>query len=145
MHSPESTQAFAHLRAASLPSPSRRMSRTPAITARGSAVTPPASVTGQASTHFPHCVQASTMSATRADNADSNVTAGCSLIRAPHLSKLSHLITMMPPRSHCSLPRSRSDDGEGAGVGVRPLLHERPPPLTPPPPFGGGGATPGTP
>src|SRR5262245_47746887 len=76
MHSPESTQAFAHLRAASLPSPWRRMSMTPAITSRGSPLTPPASVTGQASTHLPHWVQASAMAATRSDNADSNVTAG---------------------------------------------------------------------
>src|SRR5918995_1448112 len=61
MHSPESTQAFAHLRAASVPSPRRKMSSTPAITARGSALTPPASVT-------------------RVDSADSKVKAGWSLM-----------------------------------------------------------------
>src|SRR5262245_4041382 len=77
MHSPDSRQPLAHLRAASLPSPRRRMSTTPASTARGLAsATPAASVIGQTSKHLPHCVQASASALMRSDNADSNVTAG---------------------------------------------------------------------
>src|SRR4051794_39433915 len=65
MHSPLSTQEFAHLREVAGPSPLRRMSMTPAITARGSAsAIPAAPVIGQASKHLPHCVQASAMVAT---------------------------------------------------------------------------------
>src|SRR5262249_31232815 len=74
MHSPVSTQAFAHLRAASGPSPVRRMSMTPAMTARGSASTPPAPVTGQTSTHLPQRVHASAIAATRADSAVSKLS-----------------------------------------------------------------------
>jgi len=74
MHSPVSTQALAHLREASGPSPVRRMSMTPAMTARGSASTPPGPVTGQTSTHLPQRVQASAIAATRADSAVSNVS-----------------------------------------------------------------------
>src|SRR5262249_37508229 len=74
MHSPVSTQALAHLREASGPSPVRRMSMMPAMTARGSASTPPGPVTGQTSTHLPQRVQASAMAATRADSAVSNVS-----------------------------------------------------------------------
>jgi hypothetical protein len=67
MHSPESTQALAHLRDASGPSPVRTMSSTPAIAACGSAsATPAALVIGQASKHLPHWVQASSMASTRA-------------------------------------------------------------------------------
>src|SRR6516162_2589061 len=74
MHSPVSTQALAHLRAASGPSPLRRISMTPAMTARGAASTPPGPVTGQTSTHLPQRVQVSAIAATRADNAVSNVS-----------------------------------------------------------------------
>src|SRR5262252_5782692 len=74
MHSPVSTQALAHLREASGPSPVRRMSMTPAMTARGSASTPPGPVTGQTSTHLPQRVQALAIAATRADSAGSNVS-----------------------------------------------------------------------
>src|SRR5260221_10560854 len=74
MHSPVSTQALAHLREASGPSPVRRMSMTPAMTARGSASTPPGPVTGQTSTHLPQRVQASAIAATRAASAVSNVS-----------------------------------------------------------------------
>src|SRR5262245_40432414 len=67
MHSPDSTQALAHLREASGPSPERTMSSTPAIVACGSApATPAAPVIGQASKHLPHLVQASSMASTRA-------------------------------------------------------------------------------
>src|SRR4030095_8915193 len=67
MHSPESTQALAHLRDASGPSPERTMSSTPALVAWGSAsATPAAPVIGQASKHLPHLVQASSMASTRA-------------------------------------------------------------------------------
>jgi hypothetical protein len=59
MHSPVSTQALAHLRDASGPSPVLRMSMMPLITATGSALTPPGPVTGHTSTHLPHRVQAS--------------------------------------------------------------------------------------
>src|SRR5262245_816627 len=77
MHSPDRTQPLAHLRAASLPSPRRRMSTTPASTARGSAsATPAASVIGQTSKHLPHWVQASAIALIRSDNADSNVSVG---------------------------------------------------------------------
>src|SRR2546425_10681016 len=84
MHSPLSTQAFAHLREASGPSPVRRMSMMPAMTARGSAFTPPGPVTGQTSTHLPQRVQASAIAATRSERAVSNVTVmrtlrGCDL------------------------------------------------------------------
>jgi hypothetical protein len=74
MHSPVSTQAFAHLRDASGPSPVRTMSMMPSMTARGSALTPPGPVTGQTSTHLPQRVQASAMAATRAESAVSNVS-----------------------------------------------------------------------
>src|SRR6266853_6130791 len=74
MHSPERTQAFAHLRDASGPSPVRTMSMIPSITARGSAVTPPAPVTGQTSTHLPQRVQASAIAEARAASAVSNVS-----------------------------------------------------------------------
>src|SRR5215472_17357742 len=65
MHSPVSTQAFAHLRAAGEPSPAFRMSMTPSMTAPGSACTPPGPVTGQTSTHLPQRVQASSIASTR--------------------------------------------------------------------------------
>src|SRR6266852_9909537 len=74
MHSPLSTQALAHLREASGPSPVRRMSITPLMTATGSALTPPGPVTGQTSTHLPQRVQASTIAVTRSVSAVSNVT-----------------------------------------------------------------------
>jgi hypothetical protein len=91
MHSPERRQALAHVRAASLPSPWRRMSTTPASTARGSAsATPAASVIGQTSKHLPHCVQASAMAAMRADKADSNVRAGCSLMGTLEYSRTAY-------------------------------------------------------
>src|SRR5438128_6399549 len=73
MHSPVSTQAFAHLRDASGPSPVRTISMIPSITARGSAATPPGPVTGQTSTHLPQRVQASVIAVTRAASAVSNV------------------------------------------------------------------------
>src|SRR5215207_4880928 len=74
MHSPLSTQEFAHLREVCGPSPLRRMSMTPATTARGSAsAIPAAPVIGQASKHLPHWVQASAMLVTRAERADSKV------------------------------------------------------------------------
>src|SRR5262245_55764088 len=66
MHSPLSTQALAHCRDASGPSPVRRMSSTPVMTATGSAAAmPAASVTGQTSTHLPQRTQASTICSTR--------------------------------------------------------------------------------
>ena len=74
MHSPVSTQAFAHLRDASGPSPVRRMSMMPAMTATGSALTPPGPVTGQTSTHLPQRVQASAIAATRSARAVSKVS-----------------------------------------------------------------------
>src|SRR5712691_3826363 len=74
MHSPVSTQALAHLRDASGPSPVFRMSMMPAMTATGSALTPPGPVTGQTSTHLPQRVQASAIAATRSVSAVSNVT-----------------------------------------------------------------------
>src|SRR5690349_5239918 len=85
MHSPESTQAFAHLREASGPSPVRRISRIPEITSRDSALTPPGSVTGHTSTHFPQRVQASTIVATRSASAASNVSAIALLNISSHL------------------------------------------------------------
>src|SRR5262245_54076590 len=74
MHSPVSTQAFAHLRDASGPSPVRKMSMMPLMTARGSACTPPGPVTGQTSTHLPQRVQASAIAATRSASALSKVS-----------------------------------------------------------------------
>src|SRR5215471_11844388 len=81
MHSPDRMQALAHLRAAAFPSPVRTISITPPMTAAGflssSAVTLPAPVTGQTSTHLPQRVQASAIAWARASNAASNVaTAG---------------------------------------------------------------------
>src|SRR5947208_1391143 len=73
MHSPVSTQAFAHLREASGPVPVLRISMMPLTTSTGSALTPPGPVTGQTSTHLPQRVQASAISSTRADRADSKV------------------------------------------------------------------------
>ncbi len=73
MQSPVSAQPLAQAFAASGPSPMRTISSTPAITAFGAASpTPAGPVTGQISTHFPHFVQASSMSAVRAAKADSN-------------------------------------------------------------------------
>src|SRR5262249_23696572 len=70
MHSPLSTQELAHLRAAAGPSPVRKMSSTPEITATGSAsAMPAASVTGQTSTHLPQRTQASTIASTRLETA----------------------------------------------------------------------------
>src|SRR5262245_40794038 len=75
MHSPLSTQALAHLRDISGPSPVRTMSRTPAMVARGSAVaTPAGSLMGQASKHLPQAVQASSIASTRAARAASKVS-----------------------------------------------------------------------
>src|ERR1700720_4409255 len=74
MHSPVSTQAFAHLRDASGPSPVLRMSMMPEMTATGSALTPPGPVTGQTSTHLPQRVQAAAIAATRSARAASKVT-----------------------------------------------------------------------
>src|SRR6266481_5450010 len=74
MHSPVSTQALAHLRDASGPSPVFRMSMMPEMTATGSALTPPGPVTGQTSTHLPQRVQASAIAATRSVSAVSKVT-----------------------------------------------------------------------
>src|SRR5215472_14565721 len=73
MHSPLSTQAFAQLRDACGPSPVRRMSMIPLMTARGSPLTSPGPVTGQTSTHLPQRVQASAMASTRAERAASKV------------------------------------------------------------------------
>src|SRR5437660_1644890 len=88
MHSPLSTQALAHLRDKSGPSPVRTMSRMPAIVARGSApATPAGSLMGQASKHLPHVVQASTIASTQAVRAVSKVlligdpTIGLTLLR----------------------------------------------------------------
>src|ERR1700761_1356861 len=80
MQSPERMQPDAHLRAASLALaglwPWRRMSMTPEITPTGSArspaVSPAATVVGQASTHLPQRVQASSMVSTRLCRAVSN-------------------------------------------------------------------------
>src|ERR1044071_7126166 len=70
MHSPESTQASAHLREGSGPLPIRTMSSTPAMAAAGSASAMPAgAVIGQASKHLPHLVQASSIVSTRAARA----------------------------------------------------------------------------
>src|SRR5258708_34865579 len=74
MHSPLSTEALANLRAASVPSPCRKMSMTPSMTARGAACTPPGPVTGHASTHLPQRVQASSIASTRPARACSNVS-----------------------------------------------------------------------
>src|SRR5229473_3048018 len=74
MHSPVSTQALAHLRDASGPSPVLRMSMMPLMTAIGSALTPPGPVTGQTSTHLPQRVQASAIASTRAERAVSKVS-----------------------------------------------------------------------
>src|SRR5262245_32670303 len=91
MHSPLSTQAFAHLRDASGPSPVRRMSITPLITATGSALTPPGPVTGHTSTHLPQRVQASAIAVTRSERAVAKVT----VIRRPYAAA-----TAMPACSH---------------------------------------------
>src|SRR5581483_10243999 len=77
MQAPSSAQDFAHFcavaRAASGPSPNRRISSTPEITAFGSScATPAGPVIGQTSTHLPHLVQASTIAEARASSASSN-------------------------------------------------------------------------
>jgi hypothetical protein len=74
MQSPLSAQPFAQANDASGPSPKRRISSTPPITLAGLASpTPAGPVMGQISTHLPHCVQASTISAVRAFKASSKV------------------------------------------------------------------------
>src|SRR5437870_12477191 len=97
MHSPESTQEFAHLREAAGPSPVRTMSSTPAMVARGSASAMPAApVIGQASKHLPHLVQASSISSTRLARAVSNV---CSIgPRSPWPDQPSPLLYRGPGR-----------------------------------------------
>jgi hypothetical protein len=75
MQAPLMTHELAHLRPASEPSPPRSRSMTPLTVATGSASPIPAGLTlGQAATHLPQRVQASTISSTRPCNADSNVT-----------------------------------------------------------------------
>ena len=72
MQSPVSTQPLAQALAACGPSPKRTISSTPEITAFGVASPMPAGpVTGQISTHLPHWVQASSISAVRAAKAAS--------------------------------------------------------------------------
>src|SRR6185312_13027872 len=70
MHSPLSMQADAHLRDASGPSLPRRISRMPLITSLELVSAIPAGTTlGQASTHLPQRVHASTISSTRPPSA----------------------------------------------------------------------------
>jgi hypothetical protein len=72
MQSPLSMQAAAHLRDASGPSPLRTRSSTPLMISSELAPVMPAGFTlGQASTHLPHRVQASSMSPTRSSSAAS--------------------------------------------------------------------------
>ena len=71
-------QPEAQCRAASLPSPPRKMSMTPPMTpagfSRAAVSSPAAAVTGQASTHLPQRVQASIMVSTRLCRADLKVS-----------------------------------------------------------------------
>src|SRR6185503_15312551 len=87
MQSPLSAQPFAQAFDASGPSPKRTMSSTPPMTLAGLASpTPAGPVMGQISTHLPHCVQASTISAARAFKASSkadSVIAGMLAPRRP--------------------------------------------------------------
>src|SRR5262245_28426299 len=99
MHSPLRTQALAHFRDNSGPSPVRMMSRMPEIAARGS---PPAtaagSLMGQASKHLPQVVQASTMASTRAVRAVAKV-----LLVIVHPGKCADLVSSFrdtPSRRH---------------------------------------------
>jgi hypothetical protein len=65
-------QDAAHLRDASGPSPLRMMSSTPLMmSCELTSVMPAGFTLGQTSTHLPHRVQASSMSATRSPRADS--------------------------------------------------------------------------
>ncbi len=73
MQSPVSTQPFAQACEAAGPSPMRTISSTPEMTLSGEAApTPAGPVTGQISTHLPHLVQASSISAVRAARPISN-------------------------------------------------------------------------
>jgi hypothetical protein len=82
MQSPLSMQDAAHRRDTSGASPPRNKSITPDMTATGDASLRPAGATlGQASTHLPHLVQASSMSLVRAFSAASNP--GSVMFRAP--------------------------------------------------------------
>src|SRR3974390_1848350 len=74
MHSPLSTQAFAQLRDACGPSPVRRMSMIPPMTARGSPLTSPGPGTGQTSTHLPPRGPAAATAPPAAERAASKVT-----------------------------------------------------------------------
>src|SRR6185312_15600841 len=87
MQSPVSTQPFAQAFEACGPSPVRTMSSTPEITSCGTASTPAGPVTGQTSTHLPHFVQASSISAVRAASADSNDIVDIEPIVAPPARK----------------------------------------------------------
>ena len=72
MQSPVSAQPFAQAIDACGPSPPRRMSSTPEITAFGVGVADAGrAVIGQISTHLPHFVQASSISLVRAVKAAS--------------------------------------------------------------------------
>ena len=72
MQSPVSAQPLAQAFERA-PSPVCTMSTMPAITSLGAASTPAGAVTGHISTHLPQRVQASIISAVRADKAVSNV------------------------------------------------------------------------
>ena len=77
MQSPVSAQPFAQAIDEGCPSPVRRKSITPEITAIGVASpTPAGPVTGQISTHLPQRVQASSISSVRAAKAISNSVSG---------------------------------------------------------------------
>jgi len=71
MQSPVSMQVEAQRRDAAAPSPPRRMSITPVMTSSAGAVTPAGALTGHASTHLPHRVQASSTSSMRPFKASS--------------------------------------------------------------------------
>ena len=85
MQSPVSAQPLAQAREEAGPAPLRTMSSTPAITSFGSASppTPSGAVIGQISTHLPHWVQASSISAVRAVKAASKLNPVMALTSLP--------------------------------------------------------------
>src|SRR6185312_8963298 len=99
MQSPLSMQEEAHFRDASAPSPRRTRSITPAITPAGAASAIPAGLTlGQASTHLPHLVQASSIAPVRSFRAASKLTSVMRPVQAQEAVKQYRPRAILPIR-----------------------------------------------
>src|SRR5581483_1112132 len=97
MQWPLSVQEEAHFREASGPSPVRKRSITPVMTATGEASAMLAGATlGQTSTHLPHLMQASSISPVRSLKAASKLRSVMS--NPPVVEDLNSIIALMPSR-----------------------------------------------